>query len=559
MGQNNKSVFGFTIGPIYELMSSSRKTRELWFSSFFFSWYVKRLIELLSSIENGSGTACFDFFIPLINSKTTQPQSKAGLFPDHIIGCSYKDKDETYNLIKSNIDKNNQFFISLIDNLGKSSYLCGKSKTDVNNIFIDYINTNFIVLPADKVNKNKIVEEVDNYLDGLERNRSFTLKRNIDTCHRCKFLPSVFGIKDDFDKKRKSQHVCPFCFLKFKCHNSNEVSKETGQSINFRYPSTGEISAWELIKNINNNKLKKYLNDYDELFFEIDTEAGRKFSQLLPKNIEIKPYHKYLAIVQVDGDNLGKTAKQVDDPKILSQLLFDFGLKAKDITVKYHGEPVYIGGDDILAFLPAAFKEDKEEDFKTVIDYVIELSEEYKSTLKKGNISGSLSAGIHLFYYKHPLAMALKNARRQLFDVAKKIPGKNSFSLLLTQHSGQCVNLQFKFDSDDLNEFNSLLKDFVSGKKAFPQGIHHKLGVYQRLITSINSRTQLNYFFENRFNEEIHNKLTGLEEIKNILIRRLNNPYLSGANLYTGEEALKILNRFLSELRFIKFLVGESK
>lgn len=558
MGQNNKSIFGFTIGPIYELMSHSKKTRELWFSSFFFSWYVMRLIELLNNIKCNDGANCFDFLTPYIDSKSSLHPTKAGLFPDHIIGYSKDDMENTFNKIKEQLNINNKYFIEIIRNLGNDYYLAGKSIDDVRIIFNDYLNTNFIVLPVDKLKDKNVIEQIDNYLDGLERNRSFTLRKNDDTCHRCKSLPSVFEITDNFDEKKKEQHVCPFCFLKFKCNESDDVCNVTSQAKNFRYPSTGEISARELIEKIDENKLQDYLKEYDEINFEGETKAVREFRELLPKGIGIKPYHKYMAIVQADGDNLGKTARQAGDPKKLSQLLFNFGIKANNITINYHGEPVYIGGDDILAFLPVAFK-DNDGNLKTVIDYAIELSNEYICTLNNEKISGSLSIGVHLFYYKYPLSLAVQKARELLFNVAKNVPGKNSLALLLTQHSGQSVNLLFKFGSDELKEFGTLLKDFVSEHKAFPQGIHHKLSLYSKLIKNINSTSQLNYFFENRFNEEIHKTFTGLNDIKTILLRRLINPHLGGGKLYTGNESQNILNCFLSELRFIKFLAGESK
>jgi len=558
MNKNFLSVFGFTIGPIYELMSHAKKTRELWFSSFFFSWYVKRLIKLLREIKCSNGNECFDFLTPDVTDFSSIPRTKAGLFPDHIIGYSKKDINETYELIKDQIKANNDYFINVIDELGKRHYLPSNDNKKVESIFINYLNTSFIVLPLENIGNNNVVEYVDAYLDGLERNRSFAIRKNENTCYRCKSLPSVFIINDSFDQKKKEQKVCPFCFLKFRCNNSTDVCTETSQTSNFRYPSTGEISAFELISKINPKKLQNYLQEYDELSFETETKAGKDFRELLPKNVEINPYHKYMAIVQADGDNLGKTANQVKDPKKLSQLLFNFGLKAKKITDKYHGEPVFIGGDDILAFLPTAFK-DENGNFKTVIDYVLELSKEYICTLNTEKISGSLSFGVHLFYYKHPLSLAVKKAREQLFDVAKNVPGKNSLSLLLTQHSGQSISLQFKLGSDELNDFNTLLQKFITNEKTFPQGIHHKLSQYSKLITNLSTEIQLHNFFSNRFNEDIHKTMTGLETIEDILKKRLKNPHLSGAKLFRGEESLNILNQFLSEIKFIKFLAGESK
>ena len=131
MNTNYQSIFGFTIGPIYELMSHSKKTRELWFSSFFFSWYLKELYKRLANLQH------YRFLKPKVNLSLL-PKSKAGLFPDHIVAYSKEDVENTFNDIEKCINENNQYFIDVINNLGKAHYLSGKSKTDVKKIVNEY-------------------------------------------------------------------------------------------------------------------------------------------------------------------------------------------------------------------------------------------------------------------------------------------------------------------------------------------------------------------------------------------------------------------------------------
>lgn len=549
MNNNYQSVFGFTIGPIYELMSHSKKTRELWFSSFFFSWYVKELYIKLENLQY------FRFLKPKIDISLL-PKSKAGLFPDHIVAYSEKDVEKTFNDIKNFINKNNQYFIDLINNLGNKHYLHGKSKTDVVKIFNDYLQTNFIVLPANEINEKEAVKTIENYLDALERNRSFTMRKNEPTCYRCKSLPAIFKIHDEYDDRSKDQEVCPFCFLKFMSNQSNEICAETSQKSGFRYRSTGEIAADELIRKINVSGLSEYFKSNDEI--EYEGEKGEKFKELLPeKGEEIRPYHKYMAIVQADGDNLGETANKVQNPEELSELLFEFGQRAHDITKEFHGEPIYIGGDDVLSFMPTAFSEDG--NFFTVIDYIIKLSNAYKCKLNEKNLSGSMSFGVNLFYYKSPLSLAVKEARTQLNYIAKKIPGKDSLALLLTQHSGQKSALQFKLCEPELELFDTIMKNIHSGKAEFPHGIHHKLALYKTVLTNLNRVEQIEHFFKNRFNEEIHESFKGLPELQELLTDMLTVSTASGTVLLKKEDANKRLNEFLSMIRFIKFLIGEDK
>ena len=91
---NYTTLLGFTIGPIYELMSHSKKTRELWFSSFFFSWYVKMLYGELSK------TPSIEPLSPFFNPTKPPANTKAGLFPDHIIAQSKDEVYKTYNILK---------------------------------------------------------------------------------------------------------------------------------------------------------------------------------------------------------------------------------------------------------------------------------------------------------------------------------------------------------------------------------------------------------------------------------------------------------------------------
>jgi|GEM_PF-2544769 CRISPR-associated protein Cmr2 len=557
MNNNFKSVFGFTIGPIYEMMGHSQKTRELWFSSFFFSWYVKELYRKLSA-ENVEGEKCFHFLTPFIEDVDKLRKTKAGLFPDHIIAQSKKSADETYTLVKEKIELVNTEFINIIDAIDKEKYLPGKKREDVEKIFKDYIQTSFLVLPADKLpDDKKIVETIDTYLDALERNRSFSLGKNKSTCYRCKSLPSVFHhtINETLasgKQKQKDEQLCPFCFVKYWAHHSDAVCSVTDLTKERPFPSVGEISACEL-KN-------KYPLIFEKLKSgELEDLNRNDFKKDKNAKSDLMPYHKYMAIVQADGDRLGDTANKAKNPKELSKILFDFGKDAHDIIKKFHGEPIYIGGDDVLLFMPTAYYEG--DNFFTVIDCLKELSNAYKCKMNEKNLPGSISFGVNLFYYKSPLSLAIKEAREQLNYFAKKIPGKDSLALLLTQHSGQKTALRFRICSHELDLFNTIMKNIRSGEAEFPHGIHHKLALYRKVLINLSRIEQIEHFFNNRFNEEIHESLfkKGLPELQKLLTDMLTVSTASGTVLLKGEEANKRLNEFLSMIRFIKFLIGEDK
>ncbi len=372
-------------------------------------------------------------------------------------------------------------------------------------------------------------------------------------------LPSVFEIKDNFDKKHTKQTVCPFCFIKFKCNKIADVENESAQPHEFHYRSTGEISGHELIEYllVNNPKgYTNYLKAYDEISFEPNTEEGKEFRKLFPNDFDqFKDYQKYMAIVVADGDNLGKTANDVEDPQEFSKTLFGFGQEAATITEKeFQGEPVYLGGDDLLSFMPTAYKIG--EDTKTIFDYIHSLSIKYVTELGKINLKGSISLGVHLFYYKSPLSVAIDKAL-DLLDEAKSQPGKNSLVLLLTQHSGQQIKVHFKLCTDQLKNYSEFLKGILKGEIKYPEGIHHNLLRYKRVLTNLTNPNQLDAFMKNRFNEDIHKEFSGISNVFGMLKEMLTYKEGGTLKIYRGEPAETIFDEFISQIKLIKFITGE--
>jgi len=100
--------------------------------------------------------------------------------------------------------------------------------------------------------------------------------------------------------------------------------------------------------------LKEIEEDKDAFIDEALIEVLSKEEMFEGK---FKQPHKYIAIVQSDGDNVGKLIKEIykSNPakiKEFSKALSDFALEAAEEIQKYGGETVYAGGDDLLFFAP---------------------------------------------------------------------------------------------------------------------------------------------------------------------------------------------------------------
>ena len=555
-----KTFAGFTIGPIYETLSNSRKTRELWFASFFFSWFMEKIIEELSKNNEIS------FITPYVNKPFNPVKSTTGMYPDRFILYSSLDRDELFKLVKEATEKSEEFFIDIIDDLvkdGYGNYIDGIDKNDVREIFSWYIQKNFVVFDFNKDfdKETNIVSLINRYLDSMEERRTFRTGINKETCFVCKTLPALIEtdmeVKEAWSvyrgakSKKKKEKLCPICFLKYHSIHSTKV-KEKVNDRNFKYPPLTDIAAVDLINAIGDESLTD-LKDRDYDFEDLKKIYMDKYgNDEEVKEFVEKTYLKYFAIIQADGDNLGKIIgrlKNFEKVKDLSKSIFEFSKEAKEIIESFRGYPIYIGGDDILAFSPVAFR-DENGNMRNVIELAKELHSLYKEKITKFYNETSISIGITISYYKFPLSKALENTRYQLFNVAKKMEGKNGLSVQLIKHSGCRVDFSFKLNSDEINMFTQILSDVLSQKIKFPSTIHHNLSRFRKLISFITTEERFDNFFDNNFNEPIHKSKVysdGINQIKEYF----------KAVLLKSKRKEESIQDILNKLSFIKFLKGE--
>jgi len=192
------------------------------------------------------------------------------------------------------------------------------------------------------------------------------------------------------------------------------------------------------------NELRKIV---EEIHREIENKAGKHLTQ-----------PKYYAILVMDGDNMGKMLigddmKNIEDylhhqAKIyliskgtrtkrlitpathsaISRALMHFSVnKVREIVRNNKGELIYAGGDDVLALLPV----DK------ALKCAYEIQKEFNKSFDGWELlpSRTMSAGILISHYLHPLQDALERAR-SLEKMAKQ-SGRNAFFIGYLTRSGQ--------------------------------------------------------------------------------------------------------------------------
>lgn len=161
---------------------------------------------------------------------------------------------------------------------------------------------------------------------------------------------------------------------------------------------------------------------------------------------------KYYAILQMDGDDMGKwMSGNKPDParfpltltrhSALSQILTALGRNVMPRLVgEWKGVLVYSGGDDLLAMGTVA----------GVLDLANRLRRAFRDGLPDEGWVGltpqaGISAGLVLVHYNDSLEKALEEARGAA-EQAKKLPGKDALVVTIRYSSGNYVSGGYKWD-----------------------------------------------------------------------------------------------------------------
>jgi len=549
--QTNEFYAGLTIGPIMDVMRHSKKTKEQWFGSYFFSWYMEKVMHLLAK-ELGK-----DIFLTphLPDANDGQTKSYGGKFPDRFVLKTNCPHDELFNHIQTACLDTQQFFANMIhtivSNKKRSQKLMDESQ--INETLKHYLQIRFFCLSSNAFYSHAHAENKDlpvaiayNILDSLESSTIVKPGKSDHTCDVCKTLPACANHKDKH--KSSPENLCPMCYIKRFAGNNeklsddeirdqeddlkNRVPYESGKPI---FPSLSEISIHEL-SHTHKDVIKDCKNEDDDIDLE-------KLRVKLPK--KFKKYHKYFAIVQADGDNLGKLAEDKDmNPQTLSKHLFDFAEQTEGIINSYGGYPVFLGGDDILAYMPVSYQN------MSVIDFILDTSKKYAEIVDQGKNKTTISFGLNIVYHKFPLARALEDAADLLFGQAKQCKEKNCVAVCLTNHSGSKTKFMLNFaDNEKITQFSNLLKCVINDKNYLPKGIAYNLKRFSHIIAHITSTDQLKAFFDNTLNEPVFSKY---KDSLSVLLSFFETYLFSETNKNQAIENI------INMLNFIKFITDEA-
>lgn len=531
------TYFALTIGPIYKTLSQAQRTREFWGSSYMFSWIMREIV--IGMI--GNGTITKDDILMPHRENHDNPQKGTGLYHDRMIAqISPNKRDKVLDEFKKVAD-------NVLDEIVKN--VSTELKID-RTVLQSYFRLNAVLF--DLEDGGNIVETVTNYLDSLElQNPIFHEAWKID--------------------------------LQVLIYKLNNALFYGDASINKFFPSIPEIATRGLVhlKPVEYNEyvrkdIIEALQDNKQLKKKIENDAQDNFIKHLSGDPIFKDafrnYHKYIAIVHADGDNLGETIRKIgknaEEVKKLSKTLFSFASKAVGVIGDYGGTNVYAGGDDLLFFAPVANAN------QTIFDLINNLDELFKKEVSQNpeitailaEPKPTLSWGVSISYYKFPLSEAIVSSRNLLFDDAKSYKGKNAVAFKLIKHTGQFFGATFGKRGSDYKFFTKLQKDNFSTETDFISSLQYRISENEALLRvvfeAIDYPVRVENFFDNFFDEEIHSiKKDFVHSVRDMLLKAFDDTEL--LHNISQKEAHKkrvatAIDKTYSALRFIHFLNSKS-
>lgn len=524
----NNTYIGLTIGPIFKTINYAKETGELWGSSYMFSYIMKNIISKLivdTSIKDR-------FIVPYVNEKEIfSTPTEVGLFHDRFIFKSNKgDFEQVRSVVKEVKDC---FKVKVFNQLEK---ICKEKPSQdlVYKYIDDYLKIYFLEVEVDPNDKNEkdrnIILKVSKYLDALELRENFVDKEE---------RPYLFEI------------------LKNKSVKSSFLSEDA-------YGQEGKKEGYPSLTNIALACLKdKKLPMEDSKIIEYLDENYKGYN--------FKKAHEYVALVQADGDSIGKVIKELEidksksdefeSYKCFSKNLLDYAQDASDIIKGYGGFSIFAGGDDLL-FIAPVINEDR-----NIFNLIDDLSDCFKIKFKEEEKKPTTSFGVAIIHYKFPLYYAIEEAQNLLSE-AKKFETtnekKNAIAFKVVKSSGESFETVIGKNSAGYKEKFTLLlsKTFKAAKDEklnnYLKSIHIKLWNDKAIINKIGvNKDMLENYFQNNFNEEIH-KNSKVKEYINIIIEFIHTVYSSDEKVKNDDENYYI-NLIYSCLKFVRFMDEKSE
>lgn len=525
----NVSLAMLSIGPVQEIISQARKTLDLWAGSYLLSYLIYQAIEYIG-LNYGFDAIVYPYLrgnefvrktlekkgVKLLDrGALPQVSAKVASLPNVLFAVLPKsDVDQVLDDCKKKIREKWRWLVEealkifsspdLIKSFDKGEFMKQAE-------LFPTINATYVVLTKEKDLLNGMLSlikcsDFQNYWELLEKIRQKGgYSPNEGTFYRYiyRFLTS----------KMSAMKLVKY----FPPYTSDATLSGKRESDDFGDPVRACVEVVDKQKDEEHVDLLGTLNATKRFLRDILKIEGIKYESTedIAQQNENPDRNKYIAILMMDGDEMGKwisgqkapLVKDVLHPKVLKRM-GEIGINEEDLKIpfvtpsyhravsrtlgtfssfveymveeRYKGMLVYAGGDDILAILPASkvlecandlrkmysglggvrIKVDKREyEFKDQMLYVN--GQPYTTMMGE---RATISAGIAILHQKSPLRFGIRLAREAI-EYAKKNVGRNAFAIFLMKRSGQIERCGFHWDVNGMDVISEVLSIIESAEK----------------------------------------------------------------------------------------------
>ena len=391
---------GLTIGPIYDTMSTAKKTKELWGASYIFSYMMKKLIGKFKDDR--------EFVIPYTkDEKKFTDKLEIGLFHDRFI---FKSEEGDFEKLKEEIK-------NLLNKISESIEENNRNK--VYEYLKAYFNIHYIELELEK----DVIIEMNEYLDIMELDKNFVYKETNN------YLKKLFENNDN-------------SFLK----------KDAFGEENFKVPSIPEIAVGDIL----NEKEKKMFLKNDNVIKEAKKRKNFKNCNKYIAVVQADGDNIGEIIRGLSGqEDYEKFSKMLFDFTLeANEIIKDYG----GITIYGGGDdllfftPIINCDKNILDIV---------DKLSELFNKKVELNFDTKKLKKKPSMSFGISIAYNKHPLKEILKKAGSLLFKDAKD--KKI-GKNAIAMRVLKHSGQYFDIIMNKDKKIYKDFKTLLEEFKDEK-----------------------------------------------------------------------------------------------
>ena len=510
-------LFLFTVTPVQDFISQSRKLKDLFGSS-----------EILSCMTE-------------IGLRICKREGVKEIFPILSTDNSSYPNRFLVEFENKNIDKIKKIANEIEDNLLK--FLRGlndKNDKKIEEHIENYFTFYWAISEINDNNYKKAFDEVEKNLAGAKNTKFFTQfgggegerGRKCSICGERNVVIAGRKLYKELKKKKlnvisdniitEGEGLCGVCYVKRK--NAKESFESTAEvalmhlpnCIMKKYPLLNKDSQLFFKENITksyfekNNYFKKCDEEYkkckeklkkDDLeeckkeYEKCKTEECNKYKKVYKKfkddlnEMKLKQT-SYYAVIMFDGDDMGEwlsgnkgnleKGRVKEFHQVLSKQLLEFAKAVKSIVNEPKGITVYAGGEDFLGFVNINYLFNVLKELKEKWDEIVNKPLKQKFDLSE---DFTFSAGVVIAHYKTPLMTVLNEARNA--EKKAKDSGKNAVCLSVLKRSGDRRDNISGFDI-----FFSYETIINSLKENFSDSFIVKLeGEFLKIYDSENSKT----------------------------------------------------------------------